>query len=348
MMRNKLLIVDDVELNRELLKALFMGKFEMLEAENGEQAEQCLAENRSIIAAILLDIVMPVKDGFEVLNFMRREDMMKEIPVIMITGDFSSEVQKKAYDLGVSDIISKPFDPDIVRGRVKNIVELYLYKNDLEDLVKEQTKKLLEHNTQLINTLGTIVEFRNMESGSHTIRIREFSRVLLAVVKRRCPEYGLTDHDIDTIADAAVLHDVGKISISDSVLLKPGRLTKEEFEIMKTHTTKGAEIVQQISSMDEEYYKHCYDIALHHHEKWDGRGYPDALQGEEIPISAQVVSIADCYDALICERVYKPPFTKDQAFNMILNGECGAFNPKLLECFKEARPEFEKLADSIR
>lgn len=346
-MRKDLLIVDDVELNRELLKELFRGQYELLEAENGEEAEQCLAQNRESVSAILLDIIMPVKDGFDVLNFMRENDMMKEIPVILITGDSSAEVQKKGYDMGVSDIISKPFDPYIVRSRVNNIVDLYRYKNHLEDLVEDQTKKLREHNTQLINTLGTIVEFRNMESGAHTLRIREFTRALLMVVKRRYPEYGLADKEIDTIADAAVLHDVGKISISDTVLLKPGKLTKEEFEIMKTHTTQGAEIVKQINSMEPDYFRHSYDIALHHHEKWDGHGYPDGLKGEEIPISAQVVSIADCYDALVSERVYKPPFTKEQAFQMILNGECGQFNPKLLECFKEVKPEFERLADML-
>ena len=347
-MKKGLLIVDDVELNREILKELFHGRYAILEAKNGEEAEQCLEENRDSIAAVLLDIIMPVKDGFDVLNFMHEKDMMNEIPVILITGDSSNEVQKKGYDLGVSDIISKPFDPYIVRSRVDNTVELYRYKNHLEDLVQDQTKKLRAHNTQLINTLGTIVEFRNMESGAHTLRIREFTRALLLVVKRKYPEYGLTEKEINTIADAAVLHDVGKISISDTVLLKQGKLTKEEFEIMKTHTTKGAEIVKQISYMDEDYYKHSYDIALYHHEKWGGEGYPMGLKGDEIPLSAQVVAVADCFDALVSERVYKPPFSKDQAYNMILNGECGSFNEKIMDCFREVKPEFERLADELK
>lgn len=347
-MKNGLLIVDDVEINREILKELFRGRYEILEAQNGDEAEQRLDANRDSIAAVLLDIVMPVKDGFDVLGFMHERDMMKEIPVILITGDSSNVVQKKGYDLGVSDIISKPFDPYIVRSRVDNTVELYRYKNHLEDLVQDQTKKLQEHNTQLINTLGTIVEFRNMESGAHTLRIREFTRALLTAVKKKYPEYGLTDKEISTIADAAVLHDVGKISISDTVLLKPGKLTKEEFEVMKTHTTKGAEIVKQISSMDEDYFKHSYDIALYHHEKWGGEGYPTGLKGDEIPLSAQVVSIADCFDALVSERVYKPPFTKEQAYEMILNGECGTFSEKMMDCFREVRPVFYKLADELK
>lgn len=347
-MKNELLIVDDVEINRAILAELFRERYTILEAENGEEAEQSLKKNRDSIAAVLLDIVMPIKGGFDVLNFMHEKDMMKEIPVILITGDNSSSVQKKGYDLGVSDIINKPFDPYIVRSRVNNTVELYRYKNHLEDLVQDQTKKLQEHNTQLINTLGTIVEFRNMESGAHTLRIREFTKALLLVVKRKYPEYGLTNKEINTIADAAVLHDVGKISISDTVLLKPGKLTKEEFEVMKTHTTKGAEIVKQISSMDEDYFRHSYDIALCHHEKWKGEGYPNGLKGKEIPLSAQVVSIADCYDALVSERVYKPPFTTEEAFQMIMNGECGSFSEELLECFKEVKPEFERLASELK
>ncbi len=346
--KNGLLIVDDVELNRELLKELFKDQYTIYEAENGVEAEECLARDHNNIAAILLDVIMPIKGGFDVLDFMIRNDMMKEIPIILITGDTSSEVQQKGYDLGVTDIISKPFDPYVVRSRVKNTVELYRYKNSLEEMVSEQTKKIEEHNTQLINMIGMIVEFRDMESGSHTIRIREFSRELLKVVKQKYPEYGLTDDEIETIADAAVLHDVGKISISDTILLKPGRLTNEEFDIMKTHTTKGAELVEQITAMDESYHKHCHDIALYHHEKWDGRGYPEGLKGDQIPLSAQVVAISDCYDALCSPRVYKPPFPKDEAFRMILEGECGAFNEKLLECFKVAKPEFERLVDTLQ
>lgn len=347
-MKQGLLIVDDVEMNREILKELFRKTYTIYEAVNGEEAEKSLAENRADIAAVLLDIIMPVKDGFDVLDYMHNMGMIREIPVILITGDCSPEVQKKGYDMGVTDIISKPFDPYIIRSRVNNTVELYRYKNDLEDVVREQTKRLQEHNAHLINTLGTIVEFRNMESGAHTIRLREFSRVILRAVMKRYPEYGLTEQDVNTMADAAVLHDVGKITISDTILLKPGKLTQEEFEIMKTHTIKGAEIVSSISSMDEDYFRHCYDIARHHHEKWDGRGYPDGLSGEEIPLSAQAVSIADCYDALCSPRVYKAAFSKDKAFRMILDGECGSFNPKLLECFKEVRPEFERLVDELQ
>ncbi len=355
-MRNTLLVVDDMEMNRDILELIFSDSYKIIKAEDGLQAIAMLEKYKDEICAVLLDIFMPNMDGFGVLDFMHKNNMDSSIPTVLITGDTSNEVKKKGYSMGVSDVIEKPFDSQIVKTRIDNIVELYLHKNSLEDLVDEQTKKIMlqaekinQTNRNLWDTLGAIVEFRNHESGMHIYRVREFTRVLLASVAENYPEYGLTDELIDAMAFASVMHDVGKISVSDTILLKPGRLTDEEFEIMKTHTTKGSEIIDAVCDTDEEiYFKYGRQIARSHHERYDGRGYPDGLTGDEIPLCAQIVSIADVYDALVSERVYKPPFTPSEAFRMITNGECGQFNPKLLDCFKIARKQFEELADRLK
>lgn len=345
-MKKALLIVDDQQINREILKGIFQDHYRFLEAENGLKAIECLEERHDSIAAILLDLVMPYLDGFGVLEYMRKKDYLKDIPAILITGENTPEIQKAGYELGVSDIINKTFDPYLVRRRVANIVELYYHKNNLEELVEQQTRKLTRQNVRMINVLGTVVEFRNMESGEHIARVRGLTRILLERVADQYPEYCLTSEEVQMIVDASPMHDVGKIMISDSILMKPGKLTPEEFEIMKTHTVKGCEIIEQIADLDDKkYLRYCSEIARSHHERFDGRGYPDGLRGEEIPISAQVVSIADVYDALVSERVYKKAFTKEEAYRMILNGECGVFNQKLIACFREVRSQMEELAE---
>lgn len=353
-MYQTILIVDDVEANREILKLLFCNDYKIIEAEDGYQAIEKIEENANNICAILLDIIMPVLDGFGVLDYMQTVGLMSKIPVILITGDTSNQLKKRGYDLGVSDIIEKPFDLQIVKKRVQNLVELYFHKNNLEQLVEEQTieikkknKKINEMNYRIIDTLGTMVEFRNLESGGHIMRVREFTAVLLKYVQKYYQEYEITDEIADVIIYASSMHDIGKIAIPDCILLKPGKLTDEEFEVMKSHTTKGCEIIARVSAVEDELYlKYCYDIVRSHHEKYDGTGYPDGLIGDQIPISAQIVSIADVYDALISDRVYKAAYSKKEAYEMILNGECGRFNPHLLECFRLARREFEKTADT--
>jgi putative two-component system response regulator len=250
--------------------------------------------------------------------------------------------------MGVVDIINKPFNPDIVRRRVQNTVDLYLHKFYLEDMVERQmealelqNEKLKQSNTFIIDALSTAVEFRNQESGQHILRIRALTKILLETLSEMNEKYRLSQEEIDTIASASAMHDIGKIAIADAVLLKPGRLTKEEFEEMKTHTTKGCAILQSINfTGDPTYYAYCYEICRGHHERWDGRGYPDALAGDEIPLWAQVVSLADVYDALTSERVYKPAYEHDVAVKMIMNGECGVFNPELLASFEKIAPEF--------
>lgn len=358
MSKDTILIVDDQEVNRAILSILFSDTHKILEAEDGSRAIEILKADSERIAVVLLDILMPGIDGFGVLEYMKKEDLMKSIPVIFVTGasDKDNELRGRGYEMGVSDFIQKPFDPHIVRRRVSNLIDLYYHKNHLEEQVEAQTleiqkknEHLREMNYRIIDTLGTIVEFRNLESGNHIFRVRSYTKVLLSYVKRDYPEYKLTDEVCEQIAQASAMHDVGKISIPDSILLKPGKLTVEEFEIMKTHTTKGCEIIEKISSVDDErFIRCCYEIARGHHEKYDGGGYPDGLKGDEIPLSAQVVSIADMYDALVSDRVYKKAFSKDKAYSMIMNGECGALNPKLLECFTHARMEFEATADGLK
>lgn len=352
--QNAVLIVDDEETNRAILCELFKHEFRILEAQNGIEALELLEAEKKSIVIILLDIFMPQMGGFEFLEVMKNKNLMDHIPVILITGDESLEAEKRGYEMGVADIVRKPFEVNLVRRRVQNVINLYLHKNHLEYLVEKQTeelrrqaKKLKETNNFVIDTLSTVVEFRNLESGMHIQRIRNFTKILAECVAKQFKEYHLTSDKVDVISSASAMHDVGKIAIPDTILLKPGKLTKEEFEVMKCHTTKGCEIINSVSRIqDEEYFKYCYDIARYHHERYDGRGYPDGLKGEEIPIHSQIVSLADVYDALISDRVYKSAFSKEEAYQMILRGECGTFSPKLITCLSMVKEEFENMADA--
>lgn len=343
--RNTLLIVDDVEINRAILHSLFEKSYNILEAENGKQALMLLNHYKENIAAMLLDLTMPIMNGYQVMDEMSRQHIISQVPVVIITSDDSTENEVRAFDLGASDIIMKPFEPHVVKRRVENIIQLNLHKLHLEELVSEQALKLRESNEVIVDALSSVIEYRSLESGQHIKRIRLFTKILLEEAAINCPEYDLNEDRIRLIVDASSMHDIGKIAIPDSILNKPGALTAEEFEIMKTHTTKGCEILSGLDRMDaQEYLLHAYNICRYHHERWDGRGYPDGLKGENIPISAQVVAIADCYDALTNDRVYKKAFSHEKAFNMILNGECGTFSPKILECFKNVRNQFADLA----
>ena len=279
-MKDRILVVDDMEMNREILKGIFEEDYEVILAENGREAVEYINSNRGKLAAILLDIVMPEMDGFGVLDYMHEQHLMMSVPVILITSDTSSESRKRGYDLGVSDIVSKPFEVPIVRRRVSNLVDLYHHKNNLEAMVEKQTEEIKEKNRELtemnyhiIDTLGTIVEFRSMESGNHIYRVRSFTAILLKYVIKYYPEYGVTEDMADIISHASTMHDVGKITVPDSILLKPGKLTREEFELMKTHTSKGAEIIREIFVTDNMIFKeYCYNIALSHHENGTGKG----------------------------------------------------------------------------
>lgn len=359
-MGEKVLVVDDVELNRDILEEILKDEYTVIQAENGKQALEILKNDPEGIAVILLDLIMPEMDGFQVLEVIKENKWTDKMPVLIISGEASVEIEKKCFDYGISDFIKKPFDNKLVKKRVKNVVDLFLYKNHLEEKVQIQTEtlrkqykvlqlqaeKLQQSNVKIIDILGTVVEYRNLESGEHINRVKGFTKILAQRLMEEYPEYELTPKSVEMISSASALHDIGKIAIPDHILLKPGRLTEEEFEYMKSHTTRGCDILNSIEgAWDDSYGKLSYDICRHHHERYDGKGYPDGLKGEEIPIAAQIVSVADVYDALVTERVYKGAYTKDEAFHMIVNGECGVFSPKLLECFRHVRKDFETLAD---
>ncbi len=329
-----ILIVDDMETNRALLAMGFTDLYNILEAENGKQAMEIINAH-SDIGAVLLDLVMPVMNGIEMLKELNNTGKINHLPVFIITSENSEDTLSQAYSLGAVDVIYKPFNLNFIKSRITNIIELYRHRNELAEVVNEQVEKLSKINQSMIETLAALIEFRDCESGEHVKRICGLTRILLTSISENYPEYYLDKVEIEKIVNASILHDVGKISIPDSILNKPGRLTKEEFEIMKQHTVKGGEILEHIPNvMDKDSYNYCYDICRHHHERWDGRGYPDGLKGDEISIAAQIVALADVYDALTSPRCYKAPFDHQTALNMIYNGECGTFNPKVLDTLR--------------
>lgn len=335
-MDNTILIVDDQEINREILAALFEDEYNIVQAENGEQALKIINSDKTIIA-VMLDLIMPVMDGMSVLMELNRSGKIYSIPVFIITAADNAQLLESAYSHGVVDIISKPFQMCFIKSRINNIIELYRHRNRLSDIVRDNVAKLAKVNDKMIEVLATLIEFRDCESGEHVKRIRGITKLLMTKLCEMYPEYHLERNSIEKIAAASVLHDVGKIAIPDSILQKPGMLTPEEYEIMKVHTVKGCDILAEMPEdiMDEEVYRYSYDICRHHHERWDGRGYPDRLKGDEIPIWSQAVAIADVFDALTSPRVYKPAFDYNTAIKMINNGECGIMNPKILAAFNE-------------
>jgi putative two-component system response regulator len=339
-----LLIVDDGEINRAALSAIFEGQYRCIETENGEQALLVMEDKKDEIGAVLLDLIMPVMNGYQTMDEMRKRELLPTIPVIIITADDSTDSELKAFDAGASEVITKPFEAVIVKRRVENVLELNEHRERQEELIQEQADKIRRSGLSIIEALAAASETRSMETGLHIRRVGCFTKILLDYLKEHCPEYQLTDHEINVISDASSLHDIGKIGIPDSVLNKPGRLTPEEFEIIKTHTTKGSEILSTLrDSTDQDYIRSAYDICLYHHERWDGRGYLKGLSGDEIPISAQVVGVADCYDALTNDRVYKKAIPPEEAIQMILDGKCGTFSPQLREALTSVKKEFMDL-----
>lgn len=338
----KILIADDSEMNRAILAEMLGEGYEILEAVDGEEALACLDRCGSEISLVLLDIVMPNLDGFGVLARMNQTKQIEEIPVIMISAEDGAEAIRRAYNLGISDYISRPFDMEVVRKRVTNTLMLYAKQKQLLEMVAEQVYEKQKSNTLMVNILSHIVEFRNGESGLHVIHVHMITKLLLEYIRLKTDRYSLSDSDIELIAMASALHDIGKIAIPDEILNKPGRLTDEEFKVMKTHAAMGASMLEDLPvAQGEPLVRYSYEICRWHHERYDGRGYPDGLKGDEIPISAQAVGLADVYDALTSERVYKKAFTHEKALEMIVKGECGAFSPFLLESLTE-------LADTIR
>ena len=334
--RQQILIVDDSQINCEILAEILKDEYRILEAANGEECINLLKQYGTGIALLLLDINMPVMDGFEVLALMNRKHWIEDIPVIMISSEDSASYVRRAYEMGASDYISRPFDVQVVHQRVSNTIKLYAKQRRLISLVTDQIREKEKNNQMMISILSQIVEFRNSESGSHVLHINIITGMLLERLMQKTDQYHLQWSDQFLITTASALHDIGKIGIDEKILNKPGKLTKEEFEIMKTHTLIGASMLKSIEMyQNEKLLQVAYQICRWHHERYDGKGYPDGLKGEEIPISAQVVAIADVYDALVGKRVYKKAFSHETAIHMILNGECGAFNPLLLECLTD-------------
>lgn len=334
--RQQILIVDDSQINCEILAEILKDEYRILEAANGEECINLLKQYGTGIALLLLDINMPVMDGFEVLALMNRKHWIEDIPVIIISSENSASYVRRAYEMGASDYISRPFDVQVVHQRVSNTIKLYAKQRRLISLVTDQIREKEKNNQMMISILSQIVEFRNSESGSHVLHINIITGMLLERLMQKTDQYRLQWSDQFLITTASALHDIGKIGIDEKILNKPGKLTKEEFEIMKTHTLIGASMLKSIEMyQNEKLLQVAYQICRWHHERYDGKGYPDGLKGEEIPISAQVVAIADVYDALVGKRVYKKAFSHETAIHMILNGECGAFNPLLLECLTD-------------
>lgn len=341
-LRQQILIVDDSEMNRAILTEILQKDYRILNAEDGEQCIEILEQKGTAISLILLDLVMPKMDGFEVLAVMNKKQWIEDIPVIMISSEDSAQFIQKAYEFGVTDYIGRPFDAKVVYQRVFNTIKLYAKQRHLLSLITRQIYEKEHSNRIMITILSQIVEFRNGESGPHVMHINILTELLLEQLMKRSNDYHMTWSEQQMIVTASSLHDIGKIGIAESILNKPGRLTDEEFEIMKTHTLIGASILEKMELyQDEPLVQIARDICRWHHERYDGRGYPDGLKGDQIPISVQVVALADVYDALVSERVYKKAYSHEQALRMILNGECGAFNPLLLQCLMDIKDKIK-------
>ena len=352
-MKNRILIVDDAYINRELLKEMLSENYEILEAENGKEALD-IVENEKHINGILLDLVMPVMDGFELLEELKKTDIMDKIPVMIISSEMTAQNENRCFNYGVFDFIGRPFKLQIVQKRVENMIKIYDYKNHLEDRVRAQTEvlrkaneKLKKRNKDIMDMLGTIVEFRNLESGEHIKRVKEYTRVLAEYFSVKYPEYDLTRDKINNIVEASALHDLGKICIPDRILLKPGKLTDEEFAYMKTHTTRGCELLNSVNiDWDEELIKTCYEIIRHHHEKYDGNGYPGRLKGEEIPYFARIAAFADTFDAMTSRRSYRGPIDIEHVKEEIKRCEGTQFDPQIAEVFLDIlNNDYDKIKD---
>lgn len=356
MNRTTILVADDMKVNRKILANIFNEQYKILEAADGEEAIQIFEKQKDEIALLFLDLAMPKKTGLDVLEYMQQNKLIEEIPVIMITGEATTASEIQAYEAGVSDIVYKPFEAKIVMRRAQNLIDLFYHKRYMECEIQkqreaieekskevEESRKILANNNEfLLNALSSVVEFRSHESGNHIERVKYFTSVLLKHLRELYPEYNLSDSQVRMIIQASSLHDIGKIAIPDNILQKPKELDKEEQDIMQKHTIYGCEILEKFKQSDNEFYMYCYDICRYHHERYDGMGYPDGLVGEQIPIWAQIVAVADVFDDLVSARAYRMAYDSETAARMILDGECGIFSKKVLDCFDAARLELYK------
>ena len=341
--KTQILLVDDSNMNRMLLREILGDGYHILEAENGQECLETLRAEAGNIALVLLDINMPGMDGFEVLKAMNANHTIEDTPVIMISSEDSDAAIRRSYELGASDYVNRPFDARIVYRRVSNTIKLYAKQRRLVQMVSDQIRARENNTDMLVGVLSHIVEFRNGESGAHVRHIRIITELLLHRLLEISSRYAITAEQQDLIPLASALHDIGKIGIDEKILNKPGKLTPEEFKVIQTHSMLGAKMLHDLDQFAEQpLLQTAYEIARWHHERWDGRGYPDGLKGDEIPISAQLVSLADVYDALTSERCYKKAFSHEKAVQMILNGECGVFNPLLLQCLTDIQDDLKE------
>lgn len=355
-----IMIVDDSDINRNFLKTIFEDKYRIIEAADGEEAIKLVESCGQDLSLILLDYVMPNKNGLDVMKYICEKGLRETLPVIIVTGDSDSDIALGVYEYGAADFVYKPLDPKIILRRSENIIELYKHRRDLENELDSRTSALMESkaklkkiNEYIVNALGSLVEFRSLESGLHIKRVSSYTEILLNHVQAEFPNYGLTKEMISLIAMSSALHDVGKIGIPDDILNKPAKLTPEEFEVMKSHSIIGCAILECFKmDFDEDdiddlnFYRCCYEICRWHHEKADGKGYPDGLKGDEIPIWAHTVAVADCFDALTSKRVYKDKIELEKAHKMITDGECGKFSDDIMKCFVLAKDElFQAYSD---
>lgn len=345
-MKKRVLVVDDLLQNRLILEDILSSDYEVLLASGGKEAIDIIDKNHKTLSLVLLDMVMDDCNGLDVLKNIKAKNYLERLPIMMISSDSDQEIIQQAFNLGVVDFISRSIPGLVILNRVKNTIALYEKQQNLYDLVKDQIKEKEKSNQIMLNIFSEIVETRNGESGAHCLHISAITEVLIRKLLNKTDKYKIDELLITDICCASSLHDIGKILIPDNILNKPGRLTNEEFAIIKTHTTEGAKMLDNLSSYKSERLVNlAHDIALYHHERYDGRGYPEQLIGDAIPIWSQIVSIADVIDALTSERCYKKAFSFDEAYRMILNNECGVFNPLLIECMVESK---EQIAAALK
>lgn len=347
-----ILIIDDAQIDQDYLADLLSSSYNVVHAFNGNEGINLIKNNEKHFDAILLDLIMPVMDGYTVLKYLNKNNITSKIPVIIISGE-NEDAEAECLKYGIVDFLHKPFSNVIVKLRIDNSIKLYTHKNNLEDTVIQQANDLIIQNAELhenieelIDILGTAVEARDSDTGDHIKRVKAYTKILAKTMYDNYPEYYLTPSRIKAICELSSLHDIGKLYISDNVLLKPGKLTTEEFKQIKKHPLFGYNLlkrVQKIWKYNPEYKVISYEICRSHHERYDGKGYPDGLSGNKIPVSAMIVSLADVYDALTHDRVYKKAIDKETAFEMIINGECGSFHPKLLDCFRKCKKQMEEV-----
>ena len=340
--KTRVLVVDDIETNRIILEEILADIYEIEQAKDGIEAVSKLVNSPVKPNLILLDVMMPGLDGFGVISFMKTNPMLQKIPVIFIT---ASDQEVQGLRAGAVDYISKPFEPEIVRLRVANQIELTLYREELEGLVAQKANELIVTREHFLDTMANLIEYRSLESGLHVKRTKDLARVLTMQLVRRGGSYGdeLQAGNPNTLVKAVPLHDIGKIGIPDNILLKPGRLTPEEFAIIETHTVIGGQVIQSLIEVGEDdYLKHCYNICRFHHERWDGKGYPDKLVGDNIPLAARIVAVVDVYDALVSERCYKKAMPHEEAVKIICEGEGSQFDPEIVKTLLEVEDQFIK------